>query len=100
MLSVLRHCARAAATPLSAAARGYGLRRLVSLSSLVCKTHPPSGVLTWPTVGLPQDGPTILGEVIQLDSVLRKRRKKMKKHKLRKRRKREKAERLKLSQGR
>ncbi|CAI4035119.1 hypothetical protein SMKI_12G2590 [Saccharomyces mikatae IFO 1815] len=38
--------------------------------------------------------------VMQLDSVMRKRKKKMKKHKLRKRRKREKAERRKLSQGR
>lgn len=38
--------------------------------------------------------------IMQLDSVLRKRRKKMKKHKLRKRRKRERAEKRKLSQGR
>ncbi|CAI4046407.1 hypothetical protein SKDZ_12G2380 [Saccharomyces kudriavzevii ZP591] len=48
-------------------------------------------------VNEPLSGPNI---VMQLDSVMRKRKKKMKKHKLRKRRKREKAERRKLSQGR
>lgn len=49
------------------------------------------------TVSEPLTGSSI---VMQLDSVMRKRKKKMKKHKLRKRRKREKAERRKLSQGR
>ncbi|CAD6635715.1 XXYS1_4_G0040670.mRNA.1.CDS.1 [Saccharomyces cerevisiae] len=49
------------------------------------------------TVSEPLNGSNI---VMQLDSVMRKRKKKMKKHKLRKRRKREKAERRKLSQGR
>ncbi|CAI4047721.1 hypothetical protein SUVZ_12G2430 [Saccharomyces uvarum] len=49
------------------------------------------------TVSEPLAGSSI---VMQLDSVMRKRKKKMKKHKLRKRRKREKAERRKLSQGR
>ncbi|QHS74928.1 mitochondrial 37S ribosomal protein mS38 [Saccharomyces paradoxus] len=49
------------------------------------------------TVSEPLNGTSI---VMQLDSVMRKRKKKMKKHKLRKRRKREKAERRKLSQGR
>ncbi|AJV57489.1 Qri5p [Saccharomyces cerevisiae YJM1383] len=49
------------------------------------------------TASEPLNGSNI---VMQLDSVMRKRKKKMKKHKLRKRRKREKAERRKLSQGR
>ncbi|EJS42673.1 qri5p [Saccharomyces arboricola H-6] len=49
------------------------------------------------TLREPLNGSSI---VMQLDSVMRKRKKKMKKHKLRKRRKKEKAERRKLSQGR
>lgn len=65
------------------------------LSAMMMMTA--TAMRTTGTVSEPLNGSSI---VMQLDSVMRKRKKKMKKHKLRKRRKREKAERRKLSQGR